>query len=76
MRLDPSSAGRYYCHRTKRTKTVRRDVAPRVLEVLGGLLLEAFGGPAAQLWAIEQARVPPAEQEQRELAFALGALRA
>lgn len=75
MRLAPGCMGRYYDQKARTSRTVRRDVPPRVLSLLGSKLMEAFGGAAAQLHHIEVNRVPPAEVERRKLAAALEALK-
>lgn len=76
LRLNPGAMGRYYDHKTKRSRTVRLDASPRVLEMVGHKLNASFGGAAAQLWAIEQSRVPAVELERRTLAEALQGLKA
>lgn len=76
LRLNPAGMGRYYCPKLKRTRSVRQDAPPKTVEVLAEQLNAAFGGAAAQLWVIEQNRVPPAERERRDLAAALQALKA
>lgn len=75
LRLAPQSIGRYWCNKTRTSRTVRRDIPPRVLHRIAVRLNEAYGGAAAQLWAIEQARVPPAEAERRQLGNALSDLK-
>lgn len=76
LRLNPGSMGRYYCSKANASRTVRRDVRPRVLEELGKRLNQAFGGAAAQLHHIEVNRRPPAVVEAEKLAKALEGLKA
>jgi hypothetical protein len=75
LRLDPSSTGRYWDPKTKKSKTVRRDFSPRFLEHLGEQLREAFAGAAGQLFALEERRALGPERERQELASALQALK-
>jgi hypothetical protein len=76
LRLAPSSSGRYWDHKARVSRTVRKEVPPKVLARVASILNGAFGGPAAQLYAIEQSRVPPEEVERRTLADALQGLQA
>lgn len=76
LRLAPMSVGRYWDNKTKKSRTVQRDIPPRALAVVAHQLNEAFGFAAKQLHEVEVNRVPPAEVERRELAAALGSLKA
>lgn len=76
LRLAPTSTGRYWDHKARVSRTVRKEVPPKVLARIASILNDAFGGPAAQLYAIEQSRVPPEEVERRKLADALKGLQA
>lgn len=75
LKLAPRQAGHYWDHKTQKARTVARDVAPKVLELVGRQLCEAFAGAAGQLYAIEQTRVPPEEAERRALTEALQGLK-
>lgn len=74
IKLAPGCMGRYYSHQLRRVRTVRLDMPPRVIEELGGQLIEAFGGAAAQLHRIEMNRDQAKQAEQRQLGEALQAL--
>lgn len=74
IKLSPGCMGRYYSHQLRRVRTVRLDMPPRVIEELGGQLIEAFGGAAAQLHRIEMNRNQAKQAEQRQLGEALQAL--
>jgi hypothetical protein len=70
------SLGKYWDHKTRKTRTVHREIPPRALALIAGKLNEAFAGAAAQLWAIEQTRRTPEEVESQALASALESLKA
>lgn len=75
LKLAPRSIGRSWDHKKQTSRTFQRDLPARVLERLGVRLNEAFGGAAAQLYAIEQARLPLEEVERRQLAAGLQSLK-
>jgi hypothetical protein len=75
-RLDPGTAGKTWDHRSRLVRSVRRDVAPRVLLFLGSQLIQAFGAAGAQWWRLEEKRRPDAEIEREKLNAALATLQA
>ena len=72
--LAPVNAGSYWNHKAQRTTKVYRDLPPRVAELLGRQLREAFGLAGFMLAEKERAEEVKAKAEQRQLAEALEAL--
>lgn len=73
--LAATNAGHYWDPKTRRTKRTYRDQPPRVVEVMATELVAAFGGAGMQLADLEKQRATKAQEEQRRLADALGALK-
>lgn len=67
--LAPMSKGSWYSNKTKRVHKVYRDLAPKVVEVIGAWLLEVFG-LAGRLVAAEHDRLnrstPEVQARQRD----------
>lgn len=72
--LIATNAGQYWDPKTRRTKRTYRDQPPRVVEVMASELIAAFGGAGMQLADLEKQKATRAQEEQRKLADALGAL--
>ncbi|WP_428417384.1 hypothetical protein [Methylibium sp.] len=72
--LTATNAGSYWDHKTRKTKRVYRDLAPRAVLSLAAHLKTAFGAPGIQLARMEQDRALAAREEQERLADALEAL--
>ncbi|RTL16341.1 MAG: hypothetical protein EKK52_18580 [Burkholderiales bacterium] len=72
--LAPVNAGSYWNHKAQRTTKVYRDLPPRVAELLGRQLREAFGLAGFMLAEKERAEEAKAQDQQRRLAEALEAL--
>lgn len=72
--LAPVNAGSYWNHKAQRATKVYRDLPPRVAELLGRQLREAFGLAGFMLAEKERAEEAKAQAQQRRLAEALEAL--
>jgi hypothetical protein len=68
------NAGTYWDHKAGRSKRVYRDLPPRVVEVMGAWLAEAFGGAGLALAGKEREEQQQQATERQRLADALGAL--
>lgn len=72
--LSDVNAGTYWDQKAGRSRRVYRDLPPRVVEVLGHWLAEAFGGAGLALAGKEREDAERAAQEHQRLAAALGDL--
>lgn len=72
--LSDVNAGTYWDQKAGRSRRVYRDLPPRVVEVLGQWLAEAFGGAGLALAGKEREDAERAAQEHQRLAAALGDL--
>jgi hypothetical protein len=68
--------GKTWDHKRQAVRTVRRDHAPKVLELIGQQLVDCFGGAAAQLHHLEANRRPAEVIEAERLQQALQSLKA
>lgn len=75
LRLATSSCGRTWDNKARVSRTYHRDIPPKVLQRIASRLIEAFAAPGVQLYAIEQARLPPEEVERLQLAEGLRSLK-
>lgn len=73
--LSEVNAGTYWDHKAARNRRVYRDMPPRVVEVLGVWLAEAFGGAGLVLAGKEREDVQQAAHERERLANALEGLK-
>jgi hypothetical protein len=72
--LSDVNAGTYWDQKAGRSRRVYRDLPPRVMEVLGAWLAEAFGGAGLVLASKEREDAERVAQEHQRLAVALGGL--
>lgn len=73
--LSDVNAGTYWDHKEGRSKRVYRDLPPRVVEVLGAWLAEAFGGAGLALAGKEREEASTVAEERERLASALEGLK-
>jgi hypothetical protein len=69
--LSDVNAGTYWDQKAGRSRRVYRDLPPRVVEVMGQWLAEAFGGAGLALAGREREDAQKAAQEHQQLADAL-----
>lgn len=72
--LSDVNAGTYYDHKAGRSRRVYRDLPPRVTDVMGAWLAEAFGGAGLVLASKEREEAQKARDEHQRLAAALEGL--
>lgn len=72
--LSPLNAGSYWDAKEKRSRKVYRDLPPRTVEALAGIISEAFGVAGIMLARKEQAEAAKVQEESTRLAKAMEAL--
>lgn len=73
--LTDSNAGQYWDNETKKAKRVYRDISPRVLKLLGELLVETFGAAGLFIAKLEAEEARKLQQDKADLEAALRSLK-